>query len=273
MVIDRTGATFKHKGTTYIIGEAVIGTDASEYKGLYGTITEIRDGDNKETENDTPDIYCCFEPPVLPHEIEDLKKTFSCLCGEPKELDDICLDEVIMAPEMIKPLGTPEKDCPDVPVFAIIQDWASDGSTGCTVELCANYEDARYIFHNRLHYELHSSILDIWKHREDFCTESSEDFYEGYLDGQYSENHYSIQIEQKSLYLTDNFLTLANAALLKKRITKSCYEKGVAEGKDQMAALLKLLLSENRIAEFNRVLEDSIFRAEMIAKYITPSEA
>ena len=40
-----------------------------------------------------------------------------------------------------------------------------------------------------------------------------------------------------------------------------------------MAALLKLLLSENRIAEFNRVLEDSIFRAEMIAKYITPSEA
>lgn len=31
--------------------------------GLYGTVTEIRTDEDRETENDTPDIYCEFMSP------------------------------------------------------------------------------------------------------------------------------------------------------------------------------------------------------------------
>ena len=57
MIINRNGAEFEYKGVSFVIGQPVVGTSQSEYEGLYGLITEIRDGEDKETENDTPDIY------------------------------------------------------------------------------------------------------------------------------------------------------------------------------------------------------------------------
>ena len=50
MIINRIGAEFEYDGTTYVIGAPIVGTPESEYEGLYGTITEIRDGEDKETE-------------------------------------------------------------------------------------------------------------------------------------------------------------------------------------------------------------------------------
>lgn len=84
MIINQPGATFTYGGVEYVIGAPVIGTKESEYEGLYGTIIEIRDGDDKETENETPDLYCEFDPPVLPHEIKRLEEIFSDLYDEPK---------------------------------------------------------------------------------------------------------------------------------------------------------------------------------------------
>ena len=47
MIIKEYGAEFEYNGTTYVIGEPIIGTAESEYEGLFGTITEIRDGSDK----------------------------------------------------------------------------------------------------------------------------------------------------------------------------------------------------------------------------------
>ena len=69
MIVNRPNQKYEYLGVTYAIGAAVMATEASEYRGLYGTITEIRDGSDRETENDTPDIYCCFEPPLFQEEI------------------------------------------------------------------------------------------------------------------------------------------------------------------------------------------------------------
>lgn len=77
MIINRIGAEFEYDGTTYVIGAPIVGTPESEYEGLYGTITEIRDGEDKETENETPDIYCSFEVPALPCEVKKLEEVFS----------------------------------------------------------------------------------------------------------------------------------------------------------------------------------------------------
>ena len=70
MIINQEGMRYTYNGMTYTVGAAVMATEASEYRGLYGTITEIRDGVDHETENDTPDIYCWFEPPLFPKEIK-----------------------------------------------------------------------------------------------------------------------------------------------------------------------------------------------------------
>lgn len=104
MIINRIGAEFEYEGVTYVIGAPIVGTPESEYEGLFGRITEICDGENKETENETLDIYCSFEVPVLPCEVKELEKRFSELYQEPKIIDDIALDLVIMAPKMICPL-------------------------------------------------------------------------------------------------------------------------------------------------------------------------
>ena len=49
MFMNRVGAQFQCEGVTYTIGGKVCANDASDYEGLYGTITEIRDGDDRET--------------------------------------------------------------------------------------------------------------------------------------------------------------------------------------------------------------------------------
>lgn len=106
MIINRNGATFEHAGVTYTIGAPVVGTDQSEYEGLTGYIFEVWDGADKETENETPDLYCSFDPPDDPAEIAKLEAVFSDLYDEPKTLEDIILDCVIMAPDMVRPYQT-----------------------------------------------------------------------------------------------------------------------------------------------------------------------
>ena len=88
MIIKRHGATFEHAGVTYTIGASVVGTDQSEYEGLTGYIYEVRDGADKETENETPDLYCNFDPPDDPAEIAELEAVFSDLYDEPKTLEE-----------------------------------------------------------------------------------------------------------------------------------------------------------------------------------------
>lgn len=67
MLINKTGAEFQYNGMAFKIGERIIANSQSEYSGLIGHILEIRDGEDKETENETPDIYCEFDVPPLPY--------------------------------------------------------------------------------------------------------------------------------------------------------------------------------------------------------------
>ena len=127
MILNRPGAEFEYEGVTYTIGGAIVGTTESEYAGLYGRINAIHDGEDKETENETPDIYCEFDPPVMPHEVKALEDTFSDLYHQPKTIADIVLDMVIMAPEMIRPLDDLRSMRKRVNVFLVMEDWAVNG--------------------------------------------------------------------------------------------------------------------------------------------------
>lgn len=203
MIINRTGAEFLYKGVIYRIGDTVIGNAESEYARLNGTIFEIRDGADKETENETPDIYCSFNAPVLPADIAKLEETFSDLYDERKTLDDITLDMVIMAPEMLTVPGQPPKT---IKVYTVTEDWTVDGDHGSTTRVFSDILEAKAVLNMSLESEIASGCISDWADKEEYMTEVSECSYEGWLEGHYSENHYTVSIEELEMSLSSSVI-------------------------------------------------------------------
>lgn len=161
---------------------------------------------NKETENETPDIYCEFEPPVLPCEVKELEAVFSDLYEEPKTVEDIIFDYVIMAPEMIRPLDDLHTTRGRVTIYLLTEDWAVNGEQESNCEAFTDYDDARRILTDRLCQELDEGGVPQWKVSENFKEFSAQDCYEAYLEGEYIENHYKIMIVRQSLCVSPRFL-------------------------------------------------------------------
>ena len=107
MICTRNGEGIITEGVALAVGQRIIAID-SDYAGLKGCITEIRTGADKETENETNDIYCRFDIPESKEEIKLLEEYFSDLFHEKKTIDDISLDLVIMAPEELRRLSENE---------------------------------------------------------------------------------------------------------------------------------------------------------------------
>lgn len=181
----------------------IIGSDQSEYAGLIGSIFEIRDGSDKETENDTPDIYCSFDPPVLPTDIAKVEAVFSDLYGTQKILDDICFDMVIMAPEMITVPGQSKKS---IKLYILSEDWAANGGTGHSSSIYSDPLEARARLNEALGNEIDSGCLSDWINTPEYRTETSENSYEGWLDGFYCESHYAISLEERNVVLTPSVI-------------------------------------------------------------------
>lgn len=107
MICTNNGESITADGVTFAVGDRIIATD-SDYAGLKGYITEIRTGADKDTENETDDIYCCFDFPEKEEDIRLLEEHFSELFGEEKTRNDIAIDLVIMAPDEIRKLAENE---------------------------------------------------------------------------------------------------------------------------------------------------------------------
>lgn len=206
MIINRIGAQFYYDGETYTVGGKVCANDASEYEGLYGVITEIRDGDDRETENDTPDIYCQFMPPVLPDDIEALEARFSKLYQSEKHLDDLGLDMVIMAPEMIRVLE-PVNGTPSLTAYIVREDWAFTGDYGEDFHLAVDPDLAKYLFTSLVLEAQENGYVKEWFDRPDMEQEYKADSYECWLHDSYYENHYKVYIEQKKLTTSRELLS------------------------------------------------------------------
>ena len=202
MIKNKTGETFRYEGRVFRVGDWVYANAGSVYEGLVGRIKEIRTGADKDTENETADIYCEFMPPIIPAFIEKIEERFSKLYGEPKKSEDLALDEVIMAPEMhlldreILSSDGAHKES----VFVVTTDWAYRGESDIKVELFYTLKDAQAYMLRCLAEEVaeNSSPFDR-RGDEDICEESSETFYEIYQSGDYNGEHYTIRIETKEI--------------------------------------------------------------------------
>ena len=200
MIINKPGSKFVYEGNTYAVGDQIIGTDESEYEGLYGSIIEIRDGEDKDTENVTPDIYCTFEAPSLPSEVKRLERTFSDLFDAPRTIDDIGLDEVIMAPSMIRVLDG-ISDEPVMKIYKVTEDWTVDGENGVCEALFTSQDSARLYFHRKLSDEVYGGCVDLWRDKDGFTEEETTCQYSAFIEGEYCENHYSIRLCDSDLHL------------------------------------------------------------------------
>ena len=84
MIINRPGATFTYEDVVYTIGEKVFANGTSDYHGLVGHIYEIRDGEDKETENDGQDFHLTLR--FLPMISKGLNNTFLTFMGQKSRL-------------------------------------------------------------------------------------------------------------------------------------------------------------------------------------------
>ena len=205
MIYNKPGEEFLHKGVCYKVGGRIIDNEASDYAGLFGNILEIRTEDDRETDNDTPDIYCAFDPPVLSTNRLALEQTFSQLYHEQKHIEDLCLDMVIMGPEMVIPLEYPAQIYPTGTLYTVVVHWAIDGEYGSYEAIFTERTDALHQFHNDLREEFLDGSIPRWKESSRFVEEESANSYECYLDGEYCENHFSIMLEQWELPLSPAF--------------------------------------------------------------------
>ena len=119
MIYNKNGEMFFYEDKMFIIGEEVFASE-SDYAGLLGRITEIRTGEDRDTENEGPDIYCNFQPPILNQDAELVSKM---RFGN----EDFSLDFVIMAPEMLMPTRYVGNGLPTVKVYAVVEDCMIDG--------------------------------------------------------------------------------------------------------------------------------------------------
>lgn len=224
MIIDRIGAQFQYDGITYTIGGKVCANDASEYEGLYGVITEIRDGDDRETENDTPDIYCQFMLLVLPDDIKALEARFSELYRTEKHLNELGLDMVIMAPEMLRVLE-PVEDTPKLTVYIVREDWAFNGDYGEDFHLATDPDMAKYLFTSLIAEEQENGYVKEWSDRRDMDMECKVNSYECWLHDSYCENHYKVYIEQKALPISSELFSSIGSLYVESQFRKHFAEQ------------------------------------------------
>ena len=206
MIINQEGVRYTYNGTTYTIGAAVVATEASEYQGLCGIITEIRDSVDRETENDTPDIYCCFEPPLFPKDIQELEQRFSELYRLPKKLNEIALDMVIMAPEMVRVISPDPKECKACELHLLTTHCTTNLDSSNFTELYADYDMARFAMLKGIREEQAEGCVKDWADRDALEEEYCTDFYEAWHRDEYSEKHFTASIEKLSLTLPQRII-------------------------------------------------------------------
>ena len=193
MIINRAGAQFTHEGVTYTIGDKIFSNDTSDFRGLFGYIKEIRTGDDRETDNDTPDIHCCFYPPFEPEAIAELESRFSALYRSPKKLENIALDEVIMAPDMIQ-VVTSANSTHMITAFRVEESWVIKGEPGMEVTPALDEMQAKQRMAELIHNESSEGCILEWRDDPQFEVEITPTFYECWIRDEYCENRYKVKI-------------------------------------------------------------------------------
>ena len=218
MILNKKDEVFEYADKKYQVGEMVIANNQSDYVGLVGIITQIVTGEDKDTDNPYPDIYCDFIKPPFKDEIKILEENFSKWYGTKKKLEDLNLDGVIMAPCMIEQAdkSTTSKDV--IKIYLLTEDWAFDGDEGIESVAFTDFDEAKLQMRLKMYKERREGCVETWLDDEDFVEENSETSYEAYIEGYHCENHYTLTIKPVKLPISENIVGDLNFMLRHRNI-------------------------------------------------------
>ncbi len=209
MTTNRVGAEYTYGTVTYRIGDRVYANDQSYYNGLYGEIVEISTDDDQGTENQGPDIICRFDEPVFPKERKKLEQLFSDVYRTPKTIDELGLDYVIMAPDMLDILYEHRADVCKLPIYRIMEEWVLDGDEGSVQSVFTDKNAARDLLCRKLAEDLNEGISFKLSKAAGFTDKYLHDYYECWLEDSYYQNHYRICLVSDRIPLSPEALRIA----------------------------------------------------------------
>jgi len=224
MILNLNGATFTYDGNTYTVGDRVVATGESAYEGLFGTIQEIRTGKDKSTYNDTPDLHCAFLPPAIPAEVVALESRFSALYRQKKVLDDITLDDVIMAPEMVRVINS--NGVHFITVYTVHEEWVLKGDCGENRFPALDPDHAKLKMTELIHNDRAEGCISQW--REHGAAEeevTGENYYECWIHDEYCENHYKVSIETQTIPISEDVFTEIGKAFVDRILRRDFAEQ------------------------------------------------
>lgn len=223
MILTKQGAKYETEGKTFIIGEPIYVADESDYKGLFGIVIEIRDGEDKETDNDTVDIYCTLDEPVLPFDKEQLENRFSQLYGKKIALENIALDFVILSPDMLIPIKSCDEHTDKIELY-IVQEECGDDEFSVYNYYFTDYILAKQKLNEIVAEDFRNGCVNEWQHNDDFKFESGKDYYEAWIDGCHYEKHYTAQIFHEFLCLSKDTFEKIGKAYVNKYL-RTCFKE------------------------------------------------
>ena len=96
--------------------------------------------------------------------------------------------------------------CFFIKLYILSEDWAANGGTGHSSSIYSDPLEARARLNEALGNEIDSGCLSDWINTPEYRTETSENSYEGWLDGFYCESHYAISLEERDVVLTPSII-------------------------------------------------------------------
>ncbi len=199
MIYKKNGEMFFYEDKMFIIGEEVFASE-SDYAGLLGRITEIRTGEDRETENEGPNIYCSFQAPILNQDAEFVSKM---RFGN----EDLSLDLLIMAPEMLMPTRYVGGGLPTVKVYAVVEDCMIDGEDHGETRLFSDKKHAEIVLRQSIQKERENGCIAGWQSSDLFVEEQYNDLYfTAYFRNEYCFNHYTVYLQEMELSLSMPFI-------------------------------------------------------------------
>lgn len=204
MILNKKEQSIEIDGKLFKIGNYVIGTSAGDYDGIIGIIREIRTNSDKETDNNTADIYCDFLKPVMKNDIKTVEDRFSKIYKSDYKIDDIDFSGVILAPKMLDIIGG---NGTKINIYLVKEDWAYNDSYDSTVDAFFDKESALIDFKKKLSIcGSNGDIIPEMSYMDDFISEESDESYECYIEGFYDDNHYSISVDCVEAEISDRLI-------------------------------------------------------------------
>ena len=257
IILSKIGEMIEYAGKKYAVGEKVIANKNSVYEGLIGTIYEIHTDTEKETCNETPDIYCRFQEPVMKVNKEKVRKRLSEAYKKDIRLADVCLDCVIMSPEMLVCMSDLDDGAYKKKVYLLIEDAAVDNDTFYTTDVFADMDMAQQQFEIKLSKEMDKGMLKDITVSDEYVLEVGDNSFEYFRSGRFCEWHYSLKIIEDEIVIPLEFV---------KEINKIFFDELVADNAGLSNAVKEELGNDKKFLDkyvscVNKVAEELVIQS------------